>query len=359
MDGLSFFYLNLFRVYGNLEALKIGKGFVELGLEQFGNYEDFYSKNIRFNKISLFNFPISTFYIAEYYLESGIELLGLNNVLQNKLVDWIERYYSDDFDFDLLSGGSGTIIYLLKLYDRIKEDRLLLLCKKIALNIIRNAIITNDDSLSWITKFGKTHTGFSHGTSGIAFSLFKLNAYLPDEEIKLAAIKALNFERKMYDVEKNYWYSFKLYENDNIETIKNENHFWAYGSGGIALSRILILDYYQDEIIKNEIDISVNNLKEKGWSGNFNYSSGVFGNIDVLNEYAHKLQDNDVKCKLNDFLKTIINEKRNGFESWACVPVGKDFNSNFEMIGFFTGIAGISNTLINFLNYDKTVKLFK
>ena len=118
------------------------------------------------------------------------------NVLQNKLADWIERYYSDDFDFDLLSGGSGTIIYLLKLYDRIKEERLLLLCKKIALNIIRNAIITNDDSLSWITKFGKTHTGFSHGTSGIAFSLFKLNAYLPDEEIKLAAIKALNFELK-------------------------------------------------------------------------------------------------------------------------------------------------------------------
>nr|WP_317631497.1 lanthionine synthetase LanC family protein [uncultured Flavobacterium sp.] len=359
MDGLSFFYLNLFRVYGNLEALKIGKGFVELGLEQFGNYEDFYSKAISFNKISLFNFPISTFYIAEYYLESGIELLGLNNVLQNKLVDWIERYYSDDFDFDLLSGGSGTIIYLLKLYDRIKEDRLLLLCKKIALNIIRNAIITNDDSLSWITKFGKTHTGFSHGTSGIAFSLFKLNAYLPDEEIKLAAIKALNFERKMYDVEKNYWYSFKLYENDNIETIKNENHFWAYGSGGIALSRILILDYYQDEIIKNEIDISVNNLKEKGWSGNFNYSSGVFGNIDVLNEYAHKLQDNDVKCKLNDFLNTIINEKRNGFESWSCAAVGKKSNSNFEMIGFFTGISGINNTMLNIINYDKTVKLFK
>lgn len=359
MDGLSFFYLNLFRVYGNLEALKIGKGFIELGLAQFEKYDDFYSKTISFNKISLFNFPISTFYIAEYYLDSGIELLGLTNVLQDKLVDWIERYYSEDFDFDLLSGGSGTILYLLKLYDRIKEDRLLFLCKKIALNIIRNAKITNDDSLSWISKFGKTHTGFSHGTSGIAFSLFKLNAYLPDEKIKLAAIKALNFERKMFDVEKNYWYPFRLYKNDNFETIKTENHFWAYGSGGIALSRILILDLYQDDKIKHEIKISVNNIKEKGWSGNFNYSSGVFGNIDVLNEYAYKLQDNDVKSKLKDFLNTIINEKRNGFESWSCAPVGKEYNSNFEMIGFFTGISGMSNTMLNILDYEKTVKLFQ
>lgn len=359
LDGLSFFYLNLFKVNKNIEALNIGKSHINLGIKQFIEYRDYYSKTIGFNKVSLFNYPISTFYVAEYYLQNGIEILDLNEDFYNILIEWIEDYYIDDFDFDLLSGGAGTIVYLLKLYDRVKEDRLLNLCKKIAFNIIQNAKIDTNDSLCWISKFGKTHTGLSHGSSGIAFSFFKLNSYINSEEIFSAALKALSFEREMFSLDKKYWYPFKLHEGNGISLIKTENHFWAYGSGGIALSRILISDFYEDKNIHEDLLIGLNNILEKGWLGNFNYSSGVYGNLDVLNEYANKTGDLELQSKINGIVNLIIKEKSENFDSWSCAPVGKNYNSNFEMIGFFTGITGISNTLLNILDYEKTVKLFR
>lgn len=356
LDGLSFFYLNMYKIFNEQRSLQIGKSFLETGINQFNTFGDYYNKLSGFNKISLFNYPLSTFYIAEFYLQEDIDIKFVTAKSIDSILEWIEKYYTDDMDFDLLGGGAGTIIYLLKLYDRTKDDRVLVLCEKIGAYIINNGFEIEEEQLCWVSKFGKAHIGMSHGSSGIALSLFKLDSYLGEEKFKEYAIKALNYERRMFDKDKKYWYFFKqILQN---ETNKDENHFWAYGSGGIALNRMLISKYYQDDELFKEIEFAVNNLVEKGWPGNFNYSSGVFGNIDVLNDYTFYKNDTELKGNLNSFVNELIVKKQQ-FEGWSCAPVGQNYKSNLEMNGFFTGTSGIANTLLNFIDYENTVKLFR
>lgn len=241
---------------------------------------------------------------------------------------------------------------------KVLNRKILTLCEKIAYNVIKKAKKNNSGSICWPTKFGKGHTGISHGNSGVALALTKLNFYIKSSLIQDAIIDCLNYEAELFDKKNKYWYSFKLFENDKSKVVEEENHFWAYGSGGITLSRILIYELNKCPVILEDIKIGINNIIEKGWSGNFNYSSGVFGNLDILNEYAHKTNDKELKMKIYGFVNNILKEKNKNFDSWCCVPIGRNYNSNFEVNGFFTGLAGINNTLLNILNYEKTSKLF-
>lgn len=356
LDGLSFFYLNLYKVLGNQKALDIGTYYLEKGLQQFDQYEELYAGRTAFNKVSLFNYPVSTFYVAEYYIQSGISL-NLPDRLINKLVKWITDYYTDDKDYDLVSGGAGTIFYLLKLYERLPSENLLELAENIASHIINGAVRIDDDKICWVTEFGKAHTGLSHGSSGIALALLKLYTYRKPDWLQREAVKALEYERSMYDSENKYWYTFKLLHQDM--NIKAEKHFWAYGSAGILLCRLLLSDYYQDDLFEHEIEVAKKNVLSKGYMTNFNYSSGFIGNLDVLNEYSLSRNDHDLKQKLLSVAEKIA-EERADFDEWSCVPFGKGNRSSIEMIGLFTGISGIGNTLLNLID-DKNLsnKLFR
>lgn len=356
LDGLSFFYLNKYKVQGDINALDIGKNFLNIGIKQFGDHKQFYDDLQRFNKISLFNYPISTFYVAEFYLEEGIDIINLNNDLIEKILLWITDNFEKDKDYDVLGGGAGTILYLLKLYDRLKQERILLLAKEIGYYLILNCQEGDEDDSYWVSIYGKAHTGFSHGAGGIAYALFKLNFYINTTDFVTYGIRALNYERSMFNKSGQYWNFFKIPKENLI--IDTENNFWAYGSGGIALSRMLILKYFKDDKIIDEIEIAVNNITKKGWHANYNYSSGVFGNIDVLNMYS-KISDNNIlNNKILNLVKTIVEEKQQ-FSGWACAPVGKDYKSTLEMEGLFTGSSGIANTLLGVINFDKTSKLFE
>lgn len=356
IDGLSFFYLNFYKVFNDLNVLKIGKNLIEKGLEQFNFHEEYYAEIAGFNKISLFNYPISTFYVAEYYLQEGVELNYMSKKLIDKILTWIEKYYLDDVDYDILGGSAGTILYLLKLYDRLKDEKIILLSKKIAQYLIQKAHIFDNNQLCWVSIFDKAHTGFSHGSSGIAFSLFKLDSYLEDCLFKESAIKALNYERGSFNKEKKYWYTYKFINKNEINTV--ENHFWAYGSGSILLSRMLISDYYTDELFSDEMKIAKENLLLKGVMRNFNYSSGIFGNLDLLNNYFHLRNNSTMKEQMLNNVNSLITEKQKHKE-WACMEVGKTYKSFIEVDGLFTGLAGIGNTLLNIIDFDKTNKLFQ
>jgi type 2 lantibiotic biosynthesis protein LanM len=356
LDGLSFFFLNLFKINKNNDALEVGKYFVEKGLEQFEMHEEYYDKMTSFNKISLFNYPISTFYVAEYYLSDGIELCQLSKKLIDRILNWIEKHYINDFDFDLLGGGAGTIIYLLKLYDRLKEERIIILCKQIAHRLVDMGHNFDLDQLCWVSKHDKAHTGLSHGSSGVAFSLFKLDSYLEEPVFKEFAIKALNYERELFDKDKKFWYFFRFIEKKEIDF--TENHFWAYGSGSMLASRLLISDYYQDQILYEEIEIAKENILSKGSMSNFNYSSGVFGNVDVLNDYSIFKNDTYMKEQLLNNVNNLVASKKEN-ECWACARVGKNYSSSLEMIGLFTGISGIGNTMLNVIEPNSVNRIFK
>ena len=121
---------------------------------------------------------------------------------------------------------------------------------------------------------------------------------------------------------------------------------------------MLISKYYYDDKLQEELEIAIKNIIEKGWTGNFNYSSGVFGNLDVLIDYSFYEGNSILRNKIIEFINSIVAEKTENYYGWTCAPIGKGYKSNMEMTGYFTGISGISNTLLNLIDHEKTAKLF-
>lgn len=358
LDGISFFYLNYYLVFKDSTILKQGIGYINEGIERFNKLKDYYASISGFNKISLMNFPISTFYIAELYLDKGIEISALTNFSIKNILKWIKTYYKEDYDYDIMAGGAGTIIYLLKLYERTQDREVLTLSINIANRLVKESTQFKN-SICWVSKYGKAHAGFSHGSSGFTYAFAKLNSILSqdfDKDYNEIIVGSLNFERNLFDNSENYWHFYRSFKFN--KTVKKEYHYWAYGSGSIGQSRLLILSYYLDNQIIDELEIAINNLKEKGATGNLNYSSGVFGNLDLLNSYALQYNDENLYTNILIYLDSNLSRMRNNKE-WACVPLRSRNNIIFyEMNGLFTGITGIGNVLLNIYNYDSTQKLF-
>lgn len=364
VDGYAFLYLNYFLVYNDSKILKKGVSFLNQGIKQFKNHFSYYKNISGFNKISLMNYPLSTFYVAEYYQENGVQIEELDEISLNLILNWIDEYYQSDMDFDVMGGGAGTILYLIKLYNRTNDTRALDSALKISDYLITNSTLLDNDTTCWLSTYGKSHTGFSHGSSGIAYAFASLSNVLDSKNKKRGPLlkqvnKALNFERNLFNTEERYWYFFRNFKENKID--KLPNHFWAYGSGAIAQSRILLQSIYLDPLFEEELNIAINNIKKYGFLGNFNYSSGVIGNIDLLNSYANLKNDKNLYQNIITYINEMyfeLNKSNNSI--LACSPVGIVGNSIFwEMNGLFTGLAGVANTYLNVINYEKTKKLFQ
>ena len=351
LDGISLFYLNLYLVTGKASFKTTGERFLQIGITQFEQYTSFYQNLDSFNRVSLFNYPMSTFYLAEMFMESGASLDFLTNQTIETLLNWIEYNYQFDKDFDLLSGGAGTLLYLYKLYQRTQNQRVIRLASKIGDYLLKHAQPLGQGHY-WPSIYGKAFTGWSHGSAGMAYAFFVLHDLTKETRFRVAAQKSLAFERQMYDPEKQYWYYFLWHESQTIE--KMENHYWAYGSGGVLLSRILIKRFFQDEQLDQEIEIAKRNIINKGPRVNHNYSSGLFGNLDTLNLLAQ--EDESLKQSLLSSVTQLLHQKTTP-EIWVCAPVGAK-NNVMELDGFFSGICGIGNTLLNLAFADQTTPLF-
>ncbi|OJJ20535.1 hypothetical protein BKI52_18955 [marine bacterium AO1-C] len=351
LDGISLFYLNLYLVTGKSSFREVGERFLCAGIEQFEQYHSFYQNIDSFNKVSLFNYPISTFYLAEIFEEANIPLKFLTKRATETLLDWIEYNYQYDQDFDLISGGAGTLLYLNKLYQRTQNPRIPKLASNIGDYLLTQAK-TFENGHYWPSIYGKAFTGWSHGSAGMAYAFFVLYDLAKEVRFQQAAQKSLAFERQMFDSEKQYWYYFLWHESQEIE--KMENHYWAYGSGGTLLSRVLIKRFFQDEHLDEEIKIAQRNIMSKGPYVNHNYSSGLFGNLDTLSILAQ--EDTQLKQQLLTSVTQLLHQKK-VHQTWVCAPVGAK-NNLMELDGFFSGIAGIGNTLLNLAFADQTKSLF-
>lgn len=356
LDGHSFFYLNYFLIFKNNNILEKGTFIINEGIKHFLTNEIYYKKIKGFNKISIMNFPLSTFYIAEFYIENGIKIKNINEEAIEKILDWIREFYKQDFDYDVMGGGAGSTIYLLKLYNRTKNKSVLNLAIKIAKRLCDKAT-SEKGYLCWYSKFNKAHTGFCHGSSGFSYIFAKLIKQVDNPKNKElfsnALIKSLKYEERLFNSDKKHWSIFKFQEEE--KAIDDTNHYWAYGSGAIAQSRLLIMKHFKADYLKEQLEIAIRNIKVQGTFANMNFSSGTFGNIDILYSYAKIYNDFKLKNNILYYLDIMLDEMLED-NDWACAPIGK--NSFYEMNGLFTGILGVGNVLLNIYDFEKTCKLF-
>lgn len=205
----------------------------------------------------------------------------------------IARNCEDFFDHegfcpDILSGYSGTILGLLHLYDKTKEEWLLAKMDRFLKYLISDAKFSAEEGVSW-GKNGnaiKDLCGFSHGVSGIAFVLLELGRYFNNEAWWWLAEQVLAYENRQFNHETGNWPDFRILATSesmqqDIERLKKgeleyfykPSNFvaWCHGATGIGLSRIRTYGILKNERYLQDIRNALGLIKQRNIQNGFQH----------------------------------------------------------------------------------------
>jgi type 2 lantibiotic biosynthesis protein LanM len=350
--GIALFYLYLYkntRTEGYREnAIKLYKQLESTAnsLVSGGRYDNLSEVELNDFTISPYSFPMSFVYLSVH----------TKAVVGEGIVNWkiIEDVLDKIFlilpfvkKCDYLNGISGLIDFLLNMKKEIKFKNLIDKIDAI-IDISISKIIAEaektENTASWVFSDSGNNSsnklgGFSHGTAGISYVLFKSSFLLTDSKLKEIPSHALNYDRSFYDDTIRGW-------QDSRELGKSfDSTSWCHGSGGIGLGRLLTRQYYSDHNLNFEIEIAKENLLNNGFSGNQCICHGDFGNLEILKAMNTELS---TESFINNYLDKLCDQ----------FSVNKNFKcgdgGQMELLGLFMGYSGFGYQMLRFYDWENT-----
>lgn len=249
-----------------------------------------------------------------------------------KLVEHFAEAEVKDEVFHILGGSAGIILNLLN-FHRIAPSALALQAAiKYGDHLLDHAV-TLTHGCGWIEeRMAKPLTGFSHGASGIALSLFALEAASGEERFHQAALDALAYERSTFSPDEQNWPDLRGDTEEYMIT-------WCHGAPGIGLARLLSLPYNDDAAARDEIAIALQTTLAYRFEHNHSLCHGSLGNLDVLLIASQVLNDARYRAEVERLSALILEDiEQTGWRTG--VP------HNVETPGLMVGIAGIGYELL-------------
>ncbi|TDE41407.1 type 2 lantipeptide synthetase LanM [Nonomuraea mesophila] len=248
----------------------------------------------------------------------------------------------DDF-LDVVSGAAGAIFALLALHRISPDSGALPLAERCARQLI-DGHVEMPVGWGWKTRLNPdvALTGFSHGASGIAVALARLNEISPRDEYVHAVRQALRYEDSIYDPHAGAWPDLRPDEVSNTAFMST----WCHGGPGIALARDELLRLGTVPDLAEQLDLDrrrgVQSILSTGLDqpvvsgiGNHCLCHGDVGNLLIAQRCHRPGDDPEVAGLLPKVWRTLINEGRTN--RWLCgVPDG------IETPDLMTGLAGIA-----------------
>jgi type 2 lantibiotic biosynthesis protein LanM len=242
---------------------------------------------------------------------------------------------------DIIAGSAGCIAGLLSLHHVLPSDSVLDVAVQCGNNLVTNAKAT-EYGLGWISPANKERPliGFSHGTTGIAWSLLELWGRTHDQRFRSTALSALEYERGLFSAQHGNWPDLRKFDDLDIKSDKG-NRFtvaWCHGAPGIGLARLQIVKYNDDPQIRSEIHMALETTLTRGFESNHSLCHGDLGNLEFLLKASEVLD-----YKLKAYADSITNGIMNIIMKDGCVcgnPLG------VESPGLMTGLAGIGYELL-------------
>lgn len=272
---------------------------------------------------------------------------SLDEKFVEEVIQYIEsRILSENNDCSYLGGIAGYIDFLIELkrnrfYD-VAEGTILKAYNKLISLEIRQA----DGSL-WPhseINHGKLSSiplgGFSHGSSGIAYMLYKLYKLTGDESVYRRFINTLRFDRSFFDANTSSW-------NDGRQNGSGRDMgSWCHGAGGIGLSRVLLIKegYYDDQLFE-ELKYSALVIKE-ALGRNQCVCHGDSGNLEILKLIGEATKDTSL-CEYADTSITALANKIINRE-----PLLYGDGKEIPTMGLFLGKSGVAYQMMRFFKWD-------
>lgn len=266
-----------------------------------------------------------------------------------KLVSLITKdMISNDNRFDILNGSAGLILGLLALYRKTSSILFLDLATRCGDHLLTNRVSTLSGYRVWHTlSRQQLHTGFSHGSAGIAYSLLSLYEVTNQNKYLQAAEEAIYFERSIFSSELNNW---PHYLGINNLVANSFGMSWCHGSPGIGLARLGSIQIIDNIDIRKEIEISIQTTLSQPLKDSDSLCCGNLGSLDLLITASEKLSRPELLAEANSFgarlLKRAAQRGHFGFNGILN-----------DHPGFFQGVSGIGYELLRLAHPDKFVSV--
>jgi type 2 lantibiotic biosynthesis protein LanM len=273
-----------------------------------------------------------------------------------QLVERLPPLIARDERLDVVYGSAGCILSLLSLHSVDPSPRTLEVAVRCG-DHLRATAQPMARGVAWTTLEGEQPLGgFSHGASGIAYSLLRLAARSGHARFREMALEALEFDRSLFVPELNNWADLRVFPNRRLDpdtaaestadASVNSMVAWCHGASGIGLARLAALPELDDARVREEIEIALTATRDLGFAINHSLCHGALGNAELLLVAARVLDRPEHRTALERATTEIAASiESNGWVTG--VPLG------VETPGFMTGLAGIGYGLLRQAEPDK------
>jgi|GEM_PF-1908264 len=296
--------------------------------------------------LTIFDFPLSYIYL---FFQSKNFKNQANWELIESVLEEISVLIESASIFDYVTGILSLVDVLMsgkkELLNFTREEKLDYLIKKLLKIIMLNSI-SSDKSFTWTMtdrEIEREIGGFGHGSTSVAYVFMKAFNLYGDFSYKKFAFDALNHDRSFFRDDLKLW-------KDNRALNKDGDSFaWCHGSAGIGLGRLLLMKYFNDSEINQEITYAMKNIiKTLNGSRSQSICHGDLGNLEILKAIAVFKDDKVVNDFVNHYLAFLCEQ----FKSGNHFKVGANGKSN--IIGLFLGQSGFGYQLLRFSNWEIT-----
>lgn len=268
-----------------------------------------------------------------YALSLGAKLLNSQEMLDSAktLVKSVsDQLIANDSRYDLLLGAAGAIIGLHALYKLSPEPLVLERAIACGRHLVRSQQAVPSGGAAWKTIGGHFMTGMSHGASGIAMALGRLQQVAGEWEFSRAIELALEYER-------HAWYDKQ--KDDTRKASAADVSSWCHGWSGIGMARLDLLEGQYEKGVE-EIERAISAVLSARDISTDDICCGNFGKIDFLLAAGQRLGRPDLVNNAAEICERIVNQRE----------ISKDFiwrtGTKSQNPSLFTGSAGVGYNLL-------------
>ncbi|MBR8741848.1 type 2 lanthipeptide synthetase LanM family protein [Nocardiopsis sp. MG754419] len=257
------------------------------------------------------------------------------------VVPYMAERVAEDTALDVISGSAGGLFSLLSLHAAAPDPAVLDVAERMAARLSETAV-PSQSGQSWVSSISaRPLAGFSHGASGIATALARLDRARGTSEHRDLVHAAFDFERALFDEDTGNWPDLRDDTPRNSAMVA-----WCHGATGVGLARADVLDGggSSDPNVRQDLEKALRRVRRTALGGeskhrgvgNHSICHGDLGNLELLQLAATTEEEREgVRLLAADVLA-----QREGL-GWQCgVPLG------IETPGLMPGLSGIGYTLL-------------